>query len=290
MKKVIFVSILFVNGLVTSAQTDVSFFTGGLKFSSVKSDAMYYSTQSYPNIFDPSKGGTMGVKESFADKFGYLGVNLNAETYGKGGYAYVGFAGIFDWLGGYLFSWMDTPNYMKLKKYSVNFPQGTDDQNTGGVITDVLDLRIAGGFTSKNDGINFGIFGGVHGGWGLMASYANFDEQTGATFHNTNGFKSFKGFNASLNIFKDPANGFMVRNTFMYNFYAGKDAGRGTGFKFETMVYLVGAIGIGFHYQVANIEGAYGEPWLYGDGVMITPNAKISSFGVSLNGALGRAK
>ncbi len=263
--------------------TSMTFASFGLKFGSCSSDAMYYSTKSYPNVFDPNSSGTTGVDKVFSDKFNYWGTVVQLEQYSKNGYLMFNAAGILDYvigktaeIGGKQF------RFGKLKDYETNFPPGAEKRNLGGVCLDVFEMRI--GLGTKIGNSIFWKIGGQYA-YGLQASVADFEEQTGAVFQNSPGYKHTYGGGAHLILHLAGAK-IVWRNSYMYNWHGGKFAGLklpGTGQKIESMLYTGFGFNLGFYFQTTTMKSIVAEPWLYGEGTLLLPKSNYKNIGFSLS-------
>jgi hypothetical protein len=260
---------------VGSNGTNISFPVLGFRYGVCSSDAMYYSTKNLPNQFDPNKSGTQGYDKSFEDKFSYWGTQVLIEQYSKNGYFMADFSGVGDFLVYLPFG--NSFRTGKLKNFGTNFPQGDDkSQNLGGVYTDVFATRVAGGFQFA-DKLYLKI--GGHYNYGIQRSVADFAEQTGTNIFVSQGYKHTYGLN--LNFMVENKQGFVWRNSFLYNFHSGDS--KGTGFKIESVAYLGGIICAGVYFQSTNLLGKKAEPWIYGEGNFISPSANFTNFGFTIS-------
>lgn len=267
--------------------TSMTFKTFGLKYGVCSSDAMYYSTKSFPNVFDPNSSGTTGVDKVYADKFGYWGTVAQLEQYSKNGYLMFNAAGILDYvigktaeIGGKQF------RFGKLKDYETNFPAGAGKRNLGGVCLDVFEVR-GGMGTPIGEHLFWKI--GPHYAYGLQASVADFEEQTGTVFQNSPGYKHTYGGGAHILFHAKGGAKFLWRNSFFYNWHGGKFAGLklpGSGFKIESMLYTGIGLNVAFYYQTTTMKSVVAEPWLYGEGTLLLPKSTYSNVGFSVSFSL----
>lgn len=273
----------FVNAQMGGNGTSMTFASFGFKFGTCSSDAMYYSTKSFPNVFEPNSSGATGVDKVYSDKFNYWGTVVQLEQYSKNGYLMFNGAGIADYIIGKCYEFSGNQfRFGKLKDYEINFPPGAEKRNLGGVYLDIFEMRIGLGTRIGNN--IFWKIGGQYA-YGLQASVADFEEQAGTVFQNSPGYKHTYGGGAHL-VLHLPGAKIVWRNSFMYNWHGGKFAGLklpGTGQKIETMLYTGFGFNLGFYFQTTTMKSIVAEPWLYGEGTILLPKSKYKNIGFSLS-------